>query len=90
MLNIGSSILYFLYIIFIISCLYSCIIEPHLKLRARFGECKTGLSTRVILYFCSFQGDTSDVVLFASRFGVKFLCCLSLMCVFIFLLGWGN
>ena len=33
----------------------------------------------------SFQGDTSVVVLVVLCFGVEFLCCLSLMCVFIFL-----
>ena len=33
----------------------------------------------------SFQGDTSVVLCF----GVEFLCCLSLMCVFIFLVQFG-
>ena len=33
----------------------------------------------------SSQGDTSVVVLVVLCFGVEFLCCLSLMCVFIFL-----
>ena len=32
----------------------------------------------------SFQGDTSVVVLTVLCFGVEFLCCLSLMYVFIF------
>ena len=36
----------------------------------------------------SFQGDTSVVVLVLC-FGVEFLCCLSLMCVFIFLVQFG-
>ena len=37
----------------------------------------------------SFQGDTSVVVLVVLCFGVEFLCCLSLMCVFIFLVQFG-
>ena len=37
----------------------------------------------------SFQGDTSVVVLIVLCFGVEFLCCLSLMCVFIFLVQFG-
>ena len=31
-------------------------------LRVRLGTCKTGLSPPVILYYSSFQGDTSVVV----------------------------
>ena len=37
----------------------------------------------VILYYRSFQGDTSVVVLIVLCFGDEFLCCLSLMYVFI-------
>ena len=37
----------------------------------------------------SFQGDTSVVVLIVLCFGVEFLCCLSHMCVFIFLVQFG-
>ena len=37
----------------------------------------------------SFQGDTSVVVLAVLCFGVEFLCCLSLMYVFIFLVQFG-
>ena len=37
----------------------------------------------------SFQGDTSVVVLTVLCFGVEFLCCLSLMYVFIFLVQFG-
>ena len=37
----------------------------------------------------SFQGDTSVVVLTVLWFGVEFLCCLSLMYVFIFLVQFG-
>ena len=37
----------------------------------------------------SFQGDTSFVVLIVLCFGVDFLCCLSLMYVFIFLVQFG-
>ena len=37
----------------------------------------------------SFQSDTSVVVLVVLCFGVEFLCCLSLMCVFIFLVQFG-
>ena len=41
------------------------------------------------LYYWLFQGDTSVVVPFVLCFGVKFLCCLYLMYVFIFLLKFG-
>ena len=45
----------------------------------------------VILYYGSFQGDTSVVVLLVLCFGVEFLCCcLNIMHVFIFLLCSGN
>ena len=37
----------------------------------------------------SFQGDTSVVVLTVLCVGVEFLCCLSLMYVFIFLVQFG-
>ena len=37
----------------------------------------------------SFQGDTSVVVLIVFCFGVEFLCCLRLMCVFMFLVQFG-
>ena len=43
-----------------------------------------GLNPQVILYYWSFRGDTSVVVLIVLCFGVDFLCCLSLMYVFIF------
>ena len=45
--------------------------------------------TPVTLYYGSFQGDTSVVVLFVLCFGVKFLCCLNLMHVFIVLAKFG-
>ena len=54
------------------------------KLRATTGTCKTGLSPPVILYYWSFQGDTSVVVLNFLCLGIEFLCCLHLMFVFIF------
>ena len=37
--------------------------EPPQKMRLRLWPCKTGLSPPVILYYRSFQGDTSVVVL---------------------------
>ena len=37
--------------------------EPLQKLRLTLGSCKTSLSPPVILYYWSFQGDTSVVVL---------------------------
>ena len=43
------------------------------------GACKTSLRPPVIVYYSSFQGDTSVVVLIVLCFGVEFLCCLSLM-----------
>ena len=42
----------------------------------RLGTCKTGLSLPI--------GDISVVVLIVLCFGVEFLCCLNLMCPFIF------
>ena len=36
--------------------------EPLQKLRVRLGTCKIDLSPPVILYYWSFQGDTSMVV----------------------------
>ena len=47
------------------------ITEPLQKLRVRLGTCKTGLSPPVTLCYCSFQGDTSVVVLFVLCLGVK-------------------
>ena len=44
----------------------------------------TGLSLPVISYYLSFQGETSVVILTVLCFGVEFLCCLSLIYVFIF------
>ena len=44
--------------------------EPLQKLRVRLWPCKTGLSPPVTLCYCSFQGDTSVVVLFVSCLGV--------------------
>ena len=38
----------------------------------------------------TFQGDTSVVVLIVLCLGVEFLCCMHLMCIFIFWLGFGN
>ena len=40
--------------------------EPLQKLRVRLGSCKTSLSPPVILYYRSFQGDTSVVGLIIS------------------------
>ena len=57
---------------------WSLCCEPLRKMRVRLGPCKTGLSPQVILYYWSFQGDTSAVVLNVLCFGVEFLCCLSL------------
>ena len=37
----------------------------------------------------AFQGDTSVVVLIVLCFGVEFLCCLSLMYVFLLLVQFG-
>ena len=59
--------------------------EPLQKLRVRLWPCKIDLSPPVILYYYSFQGDTSVVVLFVLCLGVYFfLCCRLLMYVFIF------
>ena len=44
--------------------------EPLQKLRVRLGTCKTGLSPPVIVYYLSFQGDTSVVVLIVLCLGV--------------------
>ena len=60
--------------------------EPLQKLRVRYGTCKTGFSTPRILYYRSFQDDTSVVIHGALCLGVEFLCCLHLMYVFIFLI----
>ena len=49
--------------------------EPLQKLRVMFGTCRSSLSPPVILYFLSFQGDTSEVVLIVLCLGVEFLCC---------------
>ena len=50
--------------------------EPQQKLRVRLWP--------VILYYGSFRGNSSVVVLVVLCLGVEFLCCLRLMCVFIF------
>ena len=55
----------------------------------KFKNSLTGLSLPVILYYLSFQGETSVVVLIVLCCGVEFLCCLSLMYVFIFLVQFG-
>ena len=47
-------------------------LEPLQKLRVRLGTCKIDLSLPVILYYWSFQGDTSVVVLFVLFLGVFF------------------
>ena len=52
--------------------------ELQQKLRVRLWPCKTSLSSPVIL--C----DTSDVDLVVLCLGVDCLCCVRLMCVFIF------
>ena len=39
--------------------IYIGILEPLQELRARLGACKTKLRPTVILYYGSFQGDTS-------------------------------
>ena len=44
----------------------------------------TSLSPPVILYYISFQGDTSVAVLIVLCLGVEVFCYLHLMCVFIF------
>ena len=49
--------------------------EPLLKLRVRLWPCKIDLGPPVILYYLSFQGDTSVVVLFVLCLGVEFLSC---------------
>ena len=65
--------------------------EPLQKLRVRLGTCKIDLSPQVILYYWSFQGDTSVVVLIVLCLGVyMFLCCWRLMYVIIFLVSLGN
>ena len=59
------------------------ITEPLQKLRVRFGTCKFDLSPPVILYYWSFQGDTSVVVLSFYVLVFKIvLCCWRLMYVF--------
>ena len=57
---------------------------PARKLRVRLWPCKSSLGPPVILYYRSFKGDTSAVVLDVLCLGVEFLCGLCLMCVFIF------
>ena len=49
---------------------YKCC-EPLQKLRVRLGTCKIDLSPPVILYYLSFQGDISLVVLVVLCLGVK-------------------
>ena len=51
MLHVGTYIIYFLIMIYLISCLYLCINEPLQKLRARLGSCKIGLSPPVTLCY---------------------------------------
>ena len=51
-------------------------------MRVRLGTSKTGLSLSVILYYRSFQGDTSVVVLIVLCLGIEFLCCLQLLYIF--------
>ena len=68
----------------------------HFLRKFAFMACMRVLSSRkdsryishppVILYYCSFQCDTSFVVLIVLCFGVGFLCCLHPMYVFIFLM----
>ena len=41
----------------------------------KLRKCKTGLSPQVIVYYCSFQGDTYVVFSFVICFGVEFMCC---------------
>ena len=55
--------------------------EPLQKLRVRFGRCtcKIDLSPPVILYYWSFQSDTSVVLLIVLCLCVDFLCCLHLI-----------
>ena len=55
-------------------------LEPLQKLRVRLGTCKIDLSLSVILYYWSFQGDTSVVVLFVLFLGV-FLCAVCALCI---------
>ena len=50
---------------------------------------KLGLKLPRPLYYRSFQGDTSVVVLFVLCFGVDYLCCLHLVYVFMFLFKFG-
>ena len=47
--------------------------EPLQILRVRIGTCKIDLSPPVILYYGSFQGDTSVVVLIVLCLGVIFV-----------------
>ena len=58
-------------------------------MRLRLGASKTGLSPPVILYYCSFQGDTSVVVPFVLYFGFEFYDVVP-MYVLIFYLSSGN
>ena len=62
--------------------------EPLRKMRVRLCACKIDLRS-IYLYYQSFQGDTSVVILFVICFGVEFLCCLNLMYVFIVLVQFG-
>ena len=57
--------------------------EPLQKMRVRLGPCKTGLSPPplVIVYYRSFQSDTSVVVLIVLCFGVDF-CAVWALCTF--------
>ena len=65
--------------IFHISCLYLCIIEPLQKLRVRLEACKTSLSRPPPPSSKFILRDTSAVVLFVLCFGVDF-CAVSTLC----------
>ena len=49
--------------------------EPLQKLKVRLWPCKIDLSPPVILYYRSFQDDTTVMVLIVLCLGVEFLCC---------------
>ena len=64
-------------------CVKCC--EPLQKLRVRLGTCKIDLSPPVILYYRSFRGDTSVVVLTVLCLGVKIFVLFAPINIFIFL-----
>ena len=68
MLNVGIYVFSFFLIMIFSYFLY--ITEPLQKLKVMLGAFKTGLSPPVTLCYCSFQGDTSVVVLFVLCLGV--------------------